>query len=652
MRILAALTTAVIVALTGATQAALPAGAATAADEPVPGKLLLMLDASGSMKAKDPSGLTKIEAAKKALTGVVAALPDTAQVGLRVYGAKVDGHGKPTPAACADTQLIHPIAALDKAKLTTTIAAIKALGETPIAHSLEEAMKDLGTTGKRNIVLVSDGEESCVPDPCPVVKKLTAAGVDLQIDTVGFGVNAKAREQLQCIADAGRGTYYDAKDASALTTSLSKLSQRALRPFTVTGTPVKGITDEHGDAPVLRPGQYLDNFGDAARQTARSTGGFESRLYYRIKRTIPGSTPRVSVTARPPTQSKAAVSAEGWSVSLTTEDGQACGSANEVARNESRKSQIVSVSAAAFTIDPRKGQTTDDTCATADTLVLNVGRTSDGGSAPAEIRYIEEPPVTDEASLPAAVTEFDRKAKSPRSGKGTPVIGGASFNDAEAITPGTYSTSIVPGEETFFKIPIEWGQSAVFAVDGPDKVWYDRGLDEMLHVYGHVRSPNREPVDTWDGQDSMWIFNGKIPAGPMVNVIPAVTYNNRWVKDVSGFSLAGNYYLSVGITGEHGGKSLAGVSIPVIFSVGVNGTESGKPTYAAAGATATASPSASPTASDDTNAAATSDKEPAEDGPNLLVRLGPVVLLLLVGGVAYRIVRARRSTHPKVPPAA
>ena len=162
-----------IVALTGAAHAAVPASAeptaarAVATDEPVPGKLLLMLDASGSMKAKDPSGLTKIEAAKKALTGVVGALPDTAQVGLRVYGATVDGKGKPTPAACADTQLIHPIAALDKPKLTSTIAAIKALGETPIAHSLTEALTDLGTEGKRNIVLVSDGEESCVPTPAP-----------------------------------------------------------------------------------------------------------------------------------------------------------------------------------------------------------------------------------------------------------------------------------------------------------------------------------------------------------------------------------------------------------------------------------------------------------------------------------------------------
>ena len=82
----AALTTAAaVVALTAA--GALLAPSATArADEPSQGRLLLMLDASGSMKDADPSGVSKMEAAKKALTGVVKALPADAQVGLRSTG--------------------------------------------------------------------------------------------------------------------------------------------------------------------------------------------------------------------------------------------------------------------------------------------------------------------------------------------------------------------------------------------------------------------------------------------------------------------------------------------------------------------------------------------------------------------------------------
>ncbi len=91
----AALTTAAaVVALTAA--GALLAPSATArADEPSQGRLLLMLDASGSMKDDDPSGLTKMEAAKKALTGVVKALARRRPGGAAVYGAKQPGASRP-----------------------------------------------------------------------------------------------------------------------------------------------------------------------------------------------------------------------------------------------------------------------------------------------------------------------------------------------------------------------------------------------------------------------------------------------------------------------------------------------------------------------------------------------------------------------------
>lgn len=103
-----------------ATAAPTPAPS-TGSGESVPGKLLLMLDASGSMLEADPSGLTRMDAAKQGLSAVVDKLPDNAQVGLRVYGATVMG-GTPTPQACADTQLVHPIGTLDKTGLKAAIA--------------------------------------------------------------------------------------------------------------------------------------------------------------------------------------------------------------------------------------------------------------------------------------------------------------------------------------------------------------------------------------------------------------------------------------------------------------------------------------------------------------------------------------------------
>ena len=68
--------------------------------------------------------------------------PSTPEVGLRVYGADVDGNG--APGSCTDSRLAHPVGALDKAGLTSAINQFQPRGDTPIAYALKEGAKDLG----------------------------------------------------------------------------------------------------------------------------------------------------------------------------------------------------------------------------------------------------------------------------------------------------------------------------------------------------------------------------------------------------------------------------------------------------------------------------------------------------------------------------
>ena len=70
------------------------------------GKLVLLLDSSGSMK-ESAGGQTKIAAAKAALKDVLTRLPDDAQVGVRVFGAKV--FSAKDEGACTDTQNVVPV---------------------------------------------------------------------------------------------------------------------------------------------------------------------------------------------------------------------------------------------------------------------------------------------------------------------------------------------------------------------------------------------------------------------------------------------------------------------------------------------------------------------------------------------------------------
>ena len=169
--------------------------------------VLLILDASGSMNAKLPHGETRIAVAQRAIKGVAGFVPPQAQLSLRMYGAQSPSSRK----NCQDTHLAVPFgpAAASSASITAAVDSAKAQGYTPIAYSLEQAANDFPADAKeRVIVLVSDGKETCKGDPVVVAKAF--AGKGITIHTVGFIVDTAARGQLQAIAQATGGTYFDA----------------------------------------------------------------------------------------------------------------------------------------------------------------------------------------------------------------------------------------------------------------------------------------------------------------------------------------------------------------------------------------------------------------------------------------------------------
>ncbi|WP_311208847.1 MULTISPECIES: VWA domain-containing protein [unclassified Aeromicrobium] len=269
------------------------------------GRLVLVLDSSGSMKERTPGGETRIEAATTALADVVASLPEAQPVGLRVYGAEV--FSRDEPGACEDSQLVVPVETGNRDDLRAAIDDYEPYGETPIGYALQQAGQDLGDEGRRSIVLVSDGEPTCDPDPCEVAAELTEDGVDVRIDVVGLDVSGPARDALQCIARQGNGSYYDVDSSDELSSSLEKLATRASRDYTAIGTPVAG-TESAVDAPEVRAGDWVDALPPSSTRT------------YRVRREIADSTIHVGATLRSDTQADDVVKIE-----LSTTDGQGCG---------------------------------------------------------------------------------------------------------------------------------------------------------------------------------------------------------------------------------------------------------------------------------------------------------------------------------------
>ena len=123
-----------LVAMT--TLVAVPATAAEGEDDKPVGRLMLVLDSSGSMSELTGDGRTRIDAAKDALRAVVNQLPDEQPVGMRVFGAT-----QPTRAGaelyCSDSQNVATVATDNRDALNAAIDAYEPYGETPIAFALQ-----------------------------------------------------------------------------------------------------------------------------------------------------------------------------------------------------------------------------------------------------------------------------------------------------------------------------------------------------------------------------------------------------------------------------------------------------------------------------------------------------------------------------------
>jgi Ca-activated chloride channel family protein len=187
------------------------------------------MDASGSMNRVGETGRPLIDEAQDALVRLVEALPEGTAVGLRVYGHRVPNTDKVR--GCRDTELVVPVGPLVREVMTAAIGGFEARGFTPIGLSLREAVEDFPEGGRRTVVLVSDGEDTCAPpDPCEVAQEIVSKGIDLRVETVGFLIEAgsRAESQLRCIAEATGGSYRTVAEAGELAGALSRVVGEAV----------------------------------------------------------------------------------------------------------------------------------------------------------------------------------------------------------------------------------------------------------------------------------------------------------------------------------------------------------------------------------------------------------------------------------------
>jgi hypothetical protein len=183
--------------------------------------VLLILDASFSMSERLEGGESKMAIAKRVILDTLRQIPPSTYVGFRIYG-----YSSNPITSCSASKLVVPFARNNRAAIAQALIPLRPTGETPISFSLTQAIEqELALRpGKKTIVLVTDGVETCDADPCRVAVHLVKNGSNVQINTVALGLarDYDALRQLKCISAATYGKFYTANTAAELARGLTE----------------------------------------------------------------------------------------------------------------------------------------------------------------------------------------------------------------------------------------------------------------------------------------------------------------------------------------------------------------------------------------------------------------------------------------------
>ncbi len=219
---------------------------------------MIVFDASGSMWGKIDAK-TKIDIAKETMQNVVSGWDENVYLGLLAYGHRKKGD-------CTDIEILTPISKIDKEAIISKVKQINPKGKTPISRSLQIAADALKyTEEKATIILISDGKETCGLNPCEIAAELEKQGIDFTAHVIGFDVDLKTSQQLECIANATGGEYFSAKNANSLNDAMKSIVKEVVQDKIPQPEPVvaqKIINNVEITASEKKDGKWIEAFHD------------------------------------------------------------------------------------------------------------------------------------------------------------------------------------------------------------------------------------------------------------------------------------------------------------------------------------------------------------------------------------------------------
>jgi len=182
-------------------------------------QIIFIVDFSNSMNASLGSK-TKLDMARASIAEILPKIPPNVKTGLRIYGYSA---GFTYFQGCQSSKLTVPLGTNNYQDILASLYRTNATGWTPITYSLKQCVNNdfNGTTGKKHIILLTDGGENCDESPCTYVIELMKTRDDVTIDVIAFDIHdSDANNQLRCTALMTSGKYLKADNEADLYNSL------------------------------------------------------------------------------------------------------------------------------------------------------------------------------------------------------------------------------------------------------------------------------------------------------------------------------------------------------------------------------------------------------------------------------------------------
>lgn len=179
--------------------------------------LVIVFDGSGSMWGRlGPGPQSKFVAAREGLAQALApslATSTDRPVGLVSFGRRRGD--------CSDVELISPVEAGDRQRITAPLERLNPRGRGPITLALRTAAKALESQpGQRHVLIIHDEPDNCSLDACAAASELKAADPLLVVSTVTLGATPDDVRAMACVAQVTGGRSFVADTPQEATLSI------------------------------------------------------------------------------------------------------------------------------------------------------------------------------------------------------------------------------------------------------------------------------------------------------------------------------------------------------------------------------------------------------------------------------------------------